>query len=323
VDSQLAALVGALAARQDGCATIAQALRLGVTASEVDSELRSGRWHALLRGTYLVDAELYAAGVPERAWWRAALLAHGPDTCLVAGTAARLLGLHGLPATQRTVEIAWVGGMPRQRRRSASPPSGLAATARDVIVRQLPVRPDEVVTVNGFPIRRGDLTVIDAGLDLDRGGMLSILDSGLHLGICTREQMDAAILAARCRPGVQQLRALALVADGRAESTVESRVRLACIDDGVAPDDLQYVVRDRDGHVVAIGDLGWHRHRRRPLLAEADGESVHSAPRAVYRDRTRGNALAAQACDTVRFTFADALRPRYVTSVVRAALLAA
>jgi hypothetical protein len=43
----------------------------------------------------------------------------------------------------------------------------------------------------------------------------------------------------------------------------------------------------------------------------------------VFRDRTRGNALAGEACDTVRFTYSDTFRPTYIAGLVRAALAAA
>jgi hypothetical protein len=91
----------------------------------------------------------------------------------------------------------------------------------------------------------------------------------------------------------------------------------------VAPDELQHEVKVPPGIVVAVGDLAWFKRRRRPLLAEADGESVHSLPTPVFRDRRRGNTLVGQACDTVRFVWTDALRPAYIQYVVRQALTAA
>jgi hypothetical protein len=151
--------------------------------------------------------------------------------------------------------------------------------------------------------------------------MLSVLDSCLHLGLATPDELAAAIEGAKGRLGIGQLRPLADVADGRAESMVESFVRLACIDGGVPPDDLQYKVWSANGrHLIAVGDLGWDKNRPRPLLATADGESVHRLRKPVYRDRTRGNALTTRACDTFRFTFVDANRPAYVAATVRAAL---
>ena len=88
------------------------------------------------------------------------------------------------------------------------------------------------------------------------------------------------------------------------------------------PDDLQHEVRDSSGLLVAVGDLGWILGRRRPLLGEADG-TVHGVPKAVFRDRRRGNLLVPAEYDTVRFVWEDSARPQYVLYVVRSALAVA
>jgi hypothetical protein len=290
-----------------------------VAKASIDVEVRARRWLALLRGVYLLDRERYDE-LPTRIWWRAALLAHGQAYCLVAGSAARAIGLHGPPLVERHVEIAALGGMSRTPR----VPRGLAPAVEGptICVRQFSVDPVDVVLVDGLRVRRAALTAIDAGLDLPRGRALSLLDSALHLGLATPTCLAVATERAKGRPGIQQLRPLVALADGRAESMVESHVRLACIDGEVPPDELQYRVWDDHGRLIAVGDLAWKKHRTRPLLAEADGESIHGQPQAIFRDRRRGNSLVAAACDTVRFTFADALRPHYVASVVRSALAA-
>jgi hypothetical protein len=140
--------------------------------------------------------------------------------------------------------------------------------------------------------------------------------------LISRDDLGRIESLARRRRGAVKLRALLTLADGRAESPLESRVRLACIDGNLPPDDLQYTVGDGRGNVIAIGDLAWFKTRRRPLLAEADGVSVHSLPAPVYRDRWRGNALTAHAHDTIRFTWADAMHPARIVTAVRAALAA-
>jgi hypothetical protein len=162
MDTDAAAHLRALAATQDGLVTLAQAIARGMRPAEIDSEIRAGRWTALLRGVYLLDPDRYAGGANERLWWRAALLAHGPNTCLAASSAVRAFGLHGLPLRQTTVEIAWVGGTPRARRRGDPQLCHSRVATPDIIVRQLPVTAEQVVTIGGFPVRRGDLTVIDA-----------------------------------------------------------------------------------------------------------------------------------------------------------------
>lgn len=151
---------------------------------------------------------------------------------------------------------------------------------------------------------------------------LCALDSALNLKLLGRDELAAEVVGAARRRGARQLRAVAGLADERAESPLETRIRLACVDGDLAPDELQYEVQQEPGITVAIGDLAWLRRRRRPLLGECDGVGVHALPTPLFRDRRRGNVLTGLACDTVRFTWEDSLRPAYVQWVVRSAIAA-
>jgi hypothetical protein len=271
---------------------------------------------------YLIDADLVSEPLSSRVWWRAALLFSGPRACLVASSALRAYGVHGLPF-ERCIEVGVIGGPSRHGRRPAQIAlRGRDDEAPDLVVRQYAIGVDEIVMQSGLPVRRLEMSLVDTALEAHRGTALALLDSVLHQRLLSTEELRRSVVLAAGRRGVVALRALAELADPRAESQVESRVRLACIDGKVPPDELQFPVYDTVGNLLAIGDMAWLKGRHRPLIAEADGESVHSLPEAVYRDRRRGNALVAQACDTIRFTYADALRPAYVVSVVRAALAA-
>jgi hypothetical protein len=309
-----------IAEGQDWLVTSDQLRRLNLSPSEVGSWLRRGEGCALLRGVYLCDPQMYDE-VPEQVWWRAALLRHGPRAMLVGRTGARALGIQGLPPSDPKLEVAVVDCPPRAR--STSRPPGDDGPGQVVVVRQLPVTEEQVSVVGGLRVRDPEHTVVDAALQLDRVHALCLLDSALFLELVDRRQMEAAVCGAEHRRGCRELRAMASLADGRSQSPLETRVRLACIDGDLAPDDLQYEVTVPPGIVVAIGDLAWFRKRKRSLLAEADGESVHALPAAVFRDRRRGNTLVTRACDTVRFTWTDAVRPAYVQYVVRSALAAA
>src|SRR5207245_6175152 len=104
-------------------------------------------------------------------------------------------------------------------------------------------------------------------------------------------------------------------ADGRAQSPLETRIRLIASDVGFPADTLQLPVVDRQGHLLGYGDLAWFRPGRRMLIAECDGASVHTAPAAVLRDRYRSNDFITRGeVDIVRFTWRDAEQPTYVRS---------
>ncbi len=297
-------------------------LACGLQYADIRRLCRAGRWRRLFPRTYLVDAD-FLTDVPRRAWLQAALLSYGRHACLVGSTAAEVLGIQGLPPDPSTV---WLGLLPSTSRlgrrgmpvvASSVPDAGVRVTAR---VRQFVLAPNEVTAVDGLPATVAPRTLADTILGLDRIRALCVLDSALNLGKVTAA--DVANLGELCagRRGVQRLRTWLSLVDGRAESPLETRIRIACIDGGVSPDDVQYTVRNRWGVILGRGDLAWWRGRRRPFVAEADGREPHERPAALFHDRHRANDFTLADVDMVRFTWADSCRPAYVASVVRTGL---
>lgn len=295
-----------LAARQHSAVTARQSLQCGLSLHDVRTRCRRGEWVPVFRGAYLVDADLYGGEVPRAAQLSAVLLLHGPHAVLGLATAAELHGVQGLPQTAAPVDVILPPGLERWQR------SGIR-------VHWWPLHPGEVVEVDGLRATSVPRTLADLVGRLDRVDALCILDSALHLRLLTVADLPTVTSTAAGRPGAAQLHALLPLADGRAASPLETRVRLACIDGCVAPDTLQHPVLDAWGHLLGYADLAWLR-RARPLLGEADGAAVHDRAEALYRDRRRQNDFAKAGCDVLRFTWSDALRPPYVASVVRSML---
>jgi very-short-patch-repair endonuclease len=157
---------------------------------------------------------------------------------------------------------------------------------------------------------------MDLACDLDRFGVAAIADSALNRGLVTEAEIAAILARLRGRRGAVVARQALTEADGRAESPLETRVRLRAADGKVAPDQLQYVVRRSDGSFVARCDFAWTRDR---LVGEADGIEPHSTPDALSHDRDRQNALMALGYRVVRFAWADTLMPETVPRLIRAA----
>lgn len=107
--------------------------------------------------------------------------------------------------------------------------------------------------------------------------------------------------------------------DGRAESPLETRLRLQLADAGLAPEQLQWPVDlssvvQEPGPTVAWLDLAWPRCR---LAVEADGAAFHRAPEALFEDRRRQNALLSLEWRLLRFTWWDVVsRGRNVAATV-------
>lgn len=288
--------------------TLAQALRAGLTRDEVRQLCRSGRWQRLLRGCFVPDTEV-SESTRRRAHIRAAVVSLGPGAFAVLGTALELHGIAGLRQSAQ-VHVSVPVDRPRPQR---IPVPWLS-------VHQMTVDPGDIAEVAGIRATSPLRTVSDVVLLVDRYPAVSVLDSALN-----RRRIDPAQLMVipsliRGRRGAVAARAYLSEADGRAQSPLETRSRLRCVDGRVPPDTLQLEVRDDDGYLLGVGDLGWRGPR---VIAEADGRDAHAAPEAVFADRRRQNRLVNAGWTILRFTWQDTLHPAYIPHTVRQAIAAA
>jgi very-short-patch-repair endonuclease len=213
--------------------------------------------------------------------------------------AAELLGASCGP-DDAPVDIVLPGGAYRQR-------PGL------VVHRGL-LAPDEVTTVDGVAVT----TAVRTGYDLARAGPLReavvALDTLSHVHrFPPRAVLDLRLhhLGAR---GSAQLAAAVRLADPRAQSPMESRIRLAIVFDGLPVPVLQHPV----GPFVL--DLAYPAVR---LAIEYDGEAHRGQERAL-RDLDRQAYLTDAGWKVLRFTAAQVVhRPAWVAARVREELVRA
>ncbi|SCE79010.1 Transcriptional regulator, AbiEi antitoxin, Type IV TA system [Micromonospora chokoriensis] len=288
--------------------TLAQALRAGLTRDEVRHLCRSGRWQRLLRGCFVPDAELGDA-TRRRARIRAAVVSLGPGAFVVLDTALELHGIAGLRRTAQ-VHVSVPADRPRHQR----------VPVPWLTVHQMTVDPGEITEVAGIRVTAPLRTVSDVVLMVDRYPAVSVLDSALNRRRIAPSQLTVIPSLIRGRRGAVRARAYLAEADGRAQSPLETRSRLRCVDGRVPPDALQLEVRDDDGYLLGIGDLGW---RGPKVIAEADGRDAHGTPEAAFADRRRQNRLVNAGWTILRFTWQDTLRPDYIPWTVRQAIATA
>ena len=295
----------AVAQRQDGVVTWDQARRHGETEGTVRAHLRTGRWTRVRQGAYLISD----ATTVRDPWVQARAAALTVPGAVIAGrSAARLWRVDGLP--DGAVEIA----VPRRRTLRSRP---------DLLVRCVSLEASDVVEVRGLRLTSPARTLQDVVLGHDRLTGVAAVDSALRRGLVRPGDLPA--LAAGClgRPGSRATADVWSLADGRAESVLESRVRVRCVDGGLPPEELQLEIRDERGVLQARVDLAY-RTRRRPgrglLVVEADGSAVHGSADAAFADRERGNRLAGLGHDMLRFTYRDTGDALTIPRAVRAAL---
>ncbi|MGC5285895.1 hypothetical protein [Micromonospora sp. DT231] len=221
-------------------------------------------------------------------------------------------------------ELHGIAGLPRRDEIHVGLPGRAAKLARvsnpAVVLHQLERAPSAVMQVNGVAATEPRLTVAEVILRERRYTAVSVLDSALNRGLLTTECLAIIPALIRGRRGAVAARVYLAEADGRAQSPLETRSRLRCVDGRVPPDTLQLEVRDDDGYLLGIGDLGW---RGPKVIAEADGRDAHGSPEAVFADRRRQNRLVNAGWTILRFTWQDTLHPDYIPHTVRQAIAVA
>ncbi|AXH90034.1 type IV toxin-antitoxin system AbiEi family antitoxin domain-containing protein [Micromonospora aurantiaca] len=295
-----------LAATQGGFVTAGQALRLGLGREQIRYLVRSGRWTRVSRGCYLPSPAVLTHEALRRAMIRATVASLGRGAVAVLGTAAELHGIAGLPPTA-AIHVSVPLDRPHVQRRAE--PS--------LTVHQLTLAEADVCRAGGVPVTTPARTVADVLLRARRYPAVCVLDSALNQRILAENDLSLVLTHLTGRRGAVAARGYLAEADGRAQSPLETRARLRCVDGGVPPDVLQLPVRDEDGYLLGVGDLAWRGAR---LIAEADGRGPHLTPQAVYADRFRQNRLVNAGWRILRFTWSDTLRPDYIPQTVKHAL---
>lgn len=280
----------ALAAATDGILTVEQLAREGLAERDIRRLRGRAGWSSPVRGVLVVPEP----ADPFRATVRAASLAC-PLGIVCRGTAARLHELQGLPLWHPSEPPALL--LPSQRKR---------AQRRGMRLHWSTLADDEHEQLAGLSVTRVIRTLTDLR-SLSRPGLVSLIDSALQQDKCSLGELQS----------VPALATALAVADGRAESPLETRLRLVLTSAGLPPAELQYVLRAPGGRFIARLDMAWPGRR---LAVEADGR-VHNRPQALYRDRERQNDIVLAGWTVLRFTWEDVTRrPAQVVARVRAAL---
>lgn len=122
-----------------------------------------------------------------------------------------------------------------------------------------------------------------------RNDAVASIDSALHKRLIAPSDLAVLmqLLPKRCRPWLKR-------ANGKAESGLETILRLACEDEDW---DVQVQVPYRGGRVDLVIN-GW-------LYVEVDGSKYHDVAEQAAKDRARNNALATDGYRWHRFSYAD------------------
>ncbi|WP_436527813.1 endonuclease domain-containing protein [Actinoplanes sp. HUAS TT8] len=262
--------------------------------------LRGSAWRRLLPDVY-VHRDL---PIDHRVWCAAVGLALPAGTAIGGPSAAHLWGAELLHPDPPVSVVA-----PRDRWTKRN---------RRIMTHHTVLAPEDLTVLSGVPITTPTRTAFDLGRRLSRTDAVMLIDAMLRERTL---QAEAAAGLARQRPGwpgAARLRAVLSLADCRAESPMETRLRLLIHDAGIARPQPQFEVRDHLGRFVARVDLGWPAAR---VAAEYEGD--HHRERTQFRrDVHRLNALRDAGWTVLRFTANDVLRAPHKTALTIATELA-
>ncbi|HZC72320.1 MAG TPA: hypothetical protein VE442_16615 [Jatrophihabitans sp.] len=215
----------------------------------------------------------------------AALLRPGQ---VVSGRSAAIL--HGLPTTH----------VPQAPELTVAPPTTLGRRG-SAHLYSATLGLDEVTTWYGTPVTTVGRTLVDTARHNARDGLMAA-DAALRARLVNREQISAALRAATGWPGVRRAREVLPLASPRAESALESVVRLTLYDAGFPTPELQVEVSDPKLQRVYRVDLLLREMR---MIIEADGKGKYTDAE-LWNEKVReGRLRVLTRCRVERIIWAD------------------
>ena len=275
-----------------GPITVAEALAEGINWRQ----LQGNRWRRVGPGQYawtgLRDSPLLRLTAVFRR------LTHG--AAFSGRTAGWLHGLDLSPCDPIEVTVA----------------EGVGISARSgVAVRRAVLAAEEIVERQGFPATSALRTVCDLASALPLFDAVAAVDMALREKLVGLTDISSAVADQRGCKGVVRLRRAVALADGGAQSPMETRFRLTLVLAGLPRPEAQVSLLDERGNFVGRPDL-YYRSQR--LALEFDG-AVHRD--SLAEDNRRQNLLVNAGYRLLRFTATDVIRtPDAVVTQVRKAL---
>jgi Transcriptional regulator, AbiEi antitoxin len=287
-----------VAERQWGVFTAADVRRAGLEPTDVQSALRRGDWTRLRRGVYveravLAEAERHGVAGRHRLDCAAVLLCLGGHPVISHSSAAILSSLvvpSGVDLQVRlTDEDQWRRG-------------------RGYSVMRAGLSPDHVRAADSFRMTTPARTLVDCAREWELEDAVVAMDAALHAGVLTEVELRAAVLGATHWLGIGGAARAAGLADGRAESPLETRGRLRLLGSGFPVPELQVELFGPQGFVARVD--AWYEEAC--VAIEFDGRVKYDDPfrgrtaaQVLWDEKRREDELRALGARVVRITQAD------------------
>jgi predicted transcriptional regulator of viral defense system len=271
----------AIAAARLGVFTSREALAVGYDVEDIRTELRSRRWVRLRKGVYIAAVDVLASDVRQRHLvdCLAVLLSLGAGPVLSHASAARQHGLIVPRTESREVRVTSVD----QWRRGRGYRVARAALPAGDVQSWLEFRTTSVPR-----------TLVDCAREWSLTDSVIGFDAAIHALQVDRAELRHAVLTGTHRVGIAGAARALDLADGRAESPLETRGRLALLSAGLPRPELQVEIHDAAGFVGRVD--GWYEEAA--VAIELDGkvkyvDPVNGAPSGdiLWREKRREDRM--------------------------------
>jgi len=193
-------------------------------------------------------------------------------------------------------------------------PSGSGRRA-GMSVRRTALSGQEVVRRRGLPTTSAVRTVVDLGGRNPLTEGVVAADLILHAGLVTIPELSTYIVEHRGAKGIARLRRVVDLAEPKAESPMETRLRMLLVLARLPRPEVQVSIHDDQGRFLGRPDLLYRLHQ---LAIEYDGGNHRDR---LVDDNRRQNGLVGAGFRLLRFTAADIYgSPDTVAMQVRHAL---
>jgi predicted transcriptional regulator of viral defense system len=287
--------LSAVAAGRLGVFTSREALGVGYRVEDIRVELRTRRWSRLRKGVYIETHRLAPADPRERHLIDcvAVLLSLGAGPVLSHSSAA---SLHELILPRRRSTEVRLTAVDQWRR------------GRGYRVAHAALDADEAEPWLEFGATSVARTLVDCAREWSLTDGVVAMDAALHEKKVTRAELAGAVLAGTHRPGVAQAARALNLSDGRAESPLETRGRLAMVAAGLPRPELQVEIHGAGGLIGRVD--AWYDDAA--LAIEFDGQVKYDDPRhasspgrVLWDEKRREDAMRALGVRFVRVVNED------------------
>jgi hypothetical protein len=301
----------AIAARQGGVVSRAQAIGAGYTREQIHRRLADGRWERVRYGQYAERSDTRDLPGWERDLHRHRRLVHAAMNSMRPGSAVvshhSALVMHGVPVWQ--VDLSEV-----QLTRTAGARSGPRTGVRH---HKSMLGTSDVTRVGGLAVTALTRAVVEvAGTASFEAGVVSA-DAAFRRSEPTADDLRRLRELTCNWPGGPRIRAVLDFADPLAESVGETRLRVVMHNEGLPTPVLQAEFVDADGFVGRV-DFYFPEYN---TVVEFDGLTKYGAGTAevLIREKLREDRLRALGLEVVRITWADLEHPARTAKRIREA----